>query len=130
MISTDPIFSAAGAADPGPGNAGHVLARRNQENVEIRPSELARITMLDQPDEIARKIRKAKTDPDALPDTVEALEARPEAANLLGIYAALADKPVAAAVDEFAARNFPNSKKRSLNLRPPQSGRLVPKCNA
>ena len=67
MISTDPIFSAAGAADPGPGNAGYVLARRNQENVEIRPFELARITMLDQPDEIARKIRKAKTDPTLCP---------------------------------------------------------------
>ena len=80
------------------------------------PSELARITMLDQPDEIARKIRKAKTDPDALPDTVEALEARPEAANLLGIYAALADKPVAATVDEFAGAQFSKLKEALAEL--------------
>ena len=80
------------------------------------PSELARITMLDQPDEIARKIRKAKTDPDALPDTVEALEARPEAANLLGIYAALADKPVAVAVDEFAGAQFSKLKEALAEL--------------
>ena len=80
------------------------------------PSELARITMLDQPDEIARKIRKAKTDPDALPDTIEALEARPEAANLLGIYAALADKPVAAAVDEFAGAQFSKLKEALAEL--------------
>ncbi|MEC8132688.1 MAG: tryptophan--tRNA ligase, partial [Pseudomonadota bacterium] len=80
------------------------------------PSELARITMLDQADEIARKIRKAKTDPDALPDTVEALEARPEAANLLGIYAALADKPLAAAVDEFAGAQFSKLKEALAEL--------------
>ena len=80
------------------------------------PSELARITMLDQPDEIARKIRKAKTDPDALPDTVEALEARPEAANLLGIYAALADRPLAAVVDEFAGAQFSKLKEGLAEL--------------
>ncbi len=53
------------------------------------PSDLSRINLTDDADTIAKKIRKAKTDPDALPDTMEGLEGRPEAANLLGIYAAL-----------------------------------------
>ena len=70
------------------------------------PSDLSRITMLDGPDEIAKKIRKAKTDPDALPAHVDGLDGRPEAANLLGIYAALADTPLSAAVDEFAGAQF------------------------
>ena len=52
------------------------------------PSDLSRITMLDDADMIAKKIRKAKSDPDALPASQEELAARPEAANLLGIYAA------------------------------------------
>ena len=54
------------------------------------PSDLSRINMTDDRDTIAKKIRKAKTDPEPLPSEVEGLEARPEADNLVGIYAALA----------------------------------------
>ena len=53
------------------------------------PSEMSRITMTDDADTIAKKIRKAKTDPDALPSETEGLNDRPEANNLVGIYAAL-----------------------------------------
>ena len=70
------------------------------------PSDLSRITMLDDADAIARKIRKAKSDPDALPSVEAELEARPEAANLLGIYAALADVPLADAVRRFAGAQY------------------------
>ena len=70
------------------------------------PSDLSRITMLDSADEIAKKIRKAKTDPDVLPAHDGALEGRPEAANLLGIYAALAEQSVSAAVGQFAGQQF------------------------
>jgi len=70
------------------------------------PSDLSRITMLDSADDIAKKIRKAKTDPDVLPDTETGLDGRPEAANLLGIYAALADQPLGAAVQAFAGQQF------------------------
>ena len=70
------------------------------------PSDLSRITMLDSADEIAKKIRKAKTDPDVLPENEGALEGRPEAANLLGIYAALADQSVTDAVAQFAGQQF------------------------
>jgi tryptophanyl-tRNA synthetase len=70
------------------------------------PSDLSRITMLDSADEIAKKIRKAKTDADVLPESESGLEGRPEAANLLGIYAALAEQDVAQAVGQFAGQQF------------------------
>ena len=70
------------------------------------PSDLSRITMLDDADAIAKKIRKAKSDPDALPSAEAELEARPEAANLLGIYAALAEMPLADAVRRFAGAQY------------------------
>src|SRR5579862_8680639 len=54
-------------------------------------SDMSRINMTDTPELIAQKIRKAKTDPETLPETIAALEARPEADNLIGIYAALTD---------------------------------------
>ncbi len=55
-------------------------------------SDFSRINLTDDADLIAQKIRKAKTDPEPLPNDVAGLEDRPEAANLVGIYAALADK--------------------------------------
>ena len=70
------------------------------------PSDLSRITMLDDGDTIAKKIRKAKSDPDALPSDVAELAERPEAANLLGIYAALAEIALSEAVSRFAAAQY------------------------
>ena len=70
------------------------------------PSDLSRITMLDSADEIARKIRKAKTDPDVLPESESGLDGRPEAANLLGIYAALAEQELAQTINQFAGQQF------------------------
>ena len=69
-------------------------------------SEYSRINMTDDGDQIALKIRRAKTDPEPLPDTIAALEARPEADNLVGIYAALADLTREAALARFAGQNF------------------------
>ena len=70
------------------------------------PSDLSRITMTDQADDIARKIRKAKTDPDALPETADELPGRPEAANLLGLFAALTDQQLSAVIGQFAGAQF------------------------
>ena len=70
------------------------------------PSDLSRITMLDSADEIAKKIRKAKTDPEVLPESEDGLAGRPEAANLLGIYAALAEQEMATAISQFAGQQF------------------------
>jgi tryptophanyl-tRNA synthetase len=69
-------------------------------------SDYSRINMTDDADAIALKIRRAKTDPEPLPGTVEALEKRPEADNLVGIYAALADQTREAALAQFAGQNF------------------------
>jgi len=63
-------------------------------------SDNSRINMTDDADAIATKIRKAKTDPDALPTSPAGLEGRPEATNLMGLYAALADETI----DEVCAR--------------------------
>lgn len=70
------------------------------------PSDLSRITMRDSADDISKKIRKAQTDPDPLPETVEGLEGRAGADNLVGIYAALAGKSKAEVLAEFAGAQF------------------------
>jgi len=69
-------------------------------------SDYSRINMTDDAETIALKIRKAKTDPLPLPETVKDAEARPEADNLLGIYAALADISREQAVARWAGKNF------------------------
>jgi len=69
-------------------------------------SDYSRINMTDDAETIALKIRKAKTDPQPLPETVKDAEARPEADNLLGIYAALADISREQAVAHWAGQNF------------------------
>jgi tryptophanyl-tRNA synthetase len=73
-------------------------------------SDYSRINMTDDADAIALKIRRAKTDPLPLPATVQEAESRPEAANLLGIYAALTDETMETAVAHFAGRNFSDFK--------------------
>ena len=69
-------------------------------------SDYSRINMTDDAELIALKIRRAKTDPAPLPHTMAELEARPEADNLVGSYAALAGLSREAALDGFAGHNF------------------------
>ena len=69
-------------------------------------SDYAVIYMTDTQDDIAGKIRKATTDPGTLPDSVQGLEGRAEAANLLNIYAALADRTVEQVIAETAGWQF------------------------
>jgi tryptophanyl-tRNA synthetase len=73
-------------------------------------SDYSRINMTDDADTVALKIRKARTDPLPMPESAEALETRAEAANLLGIYAALTDVTVEAARARFAGQNFSSFK--------------------
>ncbi|PWE18440.1 tryptophan--tRNA ligase [Marinicauda salina] len=70
------------------------------------PSDNARINLDDDADAIARKIRKARTDPEPLPGSVEELETRPEAKNLVAIYAALTGTSAQAVLDEFGGEGF------------------------
>jgi tryptophanyl-tRNA synthetase len=73
-------------------------------------SDYSRINMTDDVATIALKIRRAKTDPQPLPASVKEAEARPEAANLLGIYAALAEESMETVVAHFAGGNFSDFK--------------------
>ncbi len=70
------------------------------------PSDLSRINLTDDADAIARKIKKAKTDPEPLPSEEKGLEGRPEAANLVGIYAALSGMTTADVLKEFGGKGF------------------------
>ena len=70
------------------------------------PSDASRINMTDDADAIAKKIRKAKTDPDALPSEVKGLDGRPEARNLVNIYAALNDQSVEDVLRDVGGRQF------------------------
>ncbi|MHA1558436.1 MAG: tryptophan--tRNA ligase [Alphaproteobacteria bacterium] len=80
------------------------------------PSEYSRINLLDEADTIALKIRKAKTDSEPLPDSVEGLKNRPEAKNLLTIYAALCDKSLEKTCLLFAGQNFSILKKQLIDI--------------
>ena len=70
------------------------------------PSDASRINLIDTDDTIALKFRKAKSDAGELPDSPEGLTDRPEARNLVTIYAALAGEPVETVLTRFAGQGF------------------------
>ncbi|MCB2135591.1 MAG: tryptophan--tRNA ligase [Rhodobacteraceae bacterium] len=70
------------------------------------PSDASRINLTDDADTIAQKFRKARTDAEPLPDMLDGLKDRPEARNLINIYAALAEEQPAAVVARFAGQGF------------------------
>ena len=75
------------------------------------PSDLSRINMTDDTDTIAKKFQKAKTDPEPLPSEPAGLKSRPEADNLVGIYAALTEKSVAEVLKDYGGGQFSTFKK-------------------
>ena len=79
-------------------------------------SEQSRIVFTDSADEISKKIRRAKTDPEPLPSEPAGLAGRPEAANLVGIYAALSRKSAADVLAEFGGRGFGDFKPALADL--------------
>jgi tryptophanyl-tRNA synthetase len=79
-------------------------------------SDASRINLTDDADQIAQKIRKAKTDPLPLPESVEGLKDRPEADNLVGIFAALADTDAAGVLAEHGGRQFSQFKQALVEL--------------
>ncbi|MEM7243513.1 MAG: tryptophan--tRNA ligase [Pseudomonadota bacterium] len=90
------------------GTATRVMSLRDgtKKMSKSDPSDLSRINMTDDADLIAKKIKKAKTDPEALPSELEGLEDRPEARNLLNIYAALKGISAEAAIKEVGGQQF------------------------
>jgi tryptophanyl-tRNA synthetase len=79
-------------------------------------SDQSRINLSDEDDVIAQKIRKAKTDPDPLPHEPAGLAGRPEAENLVGIYAGLADTTPAAVLEKFGGAQFSTFKTGLIDL--------------
>jgi tryptophanyl-tRNA synthetase len=79
-------------------------------------SDYSRINLTDDADTIAQKIRKAKTDPEPLPTEEKGLETRPEADNLVGIYAALADRSKSEVLRDFGGGQFSSFKNALVEL--------------
>ena len=79
-------------------------------------SDASRINLTDDAETIAHKIRRARTDPEPLPETPDGLAGREEAANLVGIFAALADRTAAEVLDEYGGRGFAEFKPALADL--------------
>lgn len=92
----------------GGGTAARVMSLRDGRSKMSKsdPSDMSRVNLTDSDDDIAQKIRKAKTDPEPLPDDPALLDGRPEAKNLVGIYAAITDQTVEQVLSSFAGQGF------------------------
>ena len=92
----------------GGGVAARVMSLRDGRSKMSKtdPSEQSRIHLTDSDEQIVQKIRKAKTDPEPLPDNAAALEARPEAKNLVGVYGAVTGESVEQVLAQFAGQGF------------------------
>ena len=112
-----PGYGEEGSAVPGvftlpepiiPPDAARIMSLRDgtAKMSKSDPSDMSRINLTDDADTIMKKVKKAKTDPDPLPSEEAGLAARPEAANLVGIYAAFASKSVAQVLGEFGGQGF------------------------
>jgi tryptophanyl-tRNA synthetase len=100
------------------GPATRVMSLRDgtRKMSKSEPSDQSRINLTDDADTIALKIRRAKTDPDPLPHDEKGLESRPEADNLVGIYAALADVSKADVLKQFGGAQFSTFKNALVEL--------------
>ncbi|WP_428032313.1 tryptophan--tRNA ligase [Ancylobacter sp.] len=100
------------------GPAARVMSLRDgaKKMSKSDPSDLSRINLTDDADLIASKIRKAKTDPEPLPSEAEGLKGRPEAENLVGIYAALGEVPKDAVLTQFGGGQFSTFKAALVDL--------------
>jgi tryptophanyl-tRNA synthetase len=92
----------------GGGSAARVMSLRdgNAKMSKSDPSDMSRINLTDSNDEVAQKIRKAKTDPEPLPADPAGLAQRPEARNLVGIYGAVTGESVEQVLARFAGEGF------------------------
>ena len=100
------------------GPATRVMSLRDgtRKMSKSEPSDFSRINLTDDADAIAQKVRRARTDPDPLPADVAGLKNRPEADNLVGIYAALADTTKEAVLAEHGNAQFSTFKPALADL--------------
>jgi tryptophanyl-tRNA synthetase len=106
---TEPVIS-------GPATRVMSLRDGSKKMSKSDPSDYSRINLTDEPDTIAQKIRKAKTDPEPLPGEEAGLQNRPEADNLVGIYAALQGVSKGAVLGEFGGGPFSTFKAALVDL--------------
>jgi len=113
------------------GEATRVMSLRDgtKKMSKSDPSDYSRINLTDDADAIAQKIRKAKTDAEPLPDTVEALEPRPEADNLVTIYAALEGTTRESVLNRFAGSQFSAFKGHLVDLSVAKLGPITAEMN-
>jgi tryptophanyl-tRNA synthetase len=92
----------------GGGAAARVMSLRDGQSKMSKtdPSDMSRVNLTDSDETIAQKIRKAKTDPEPLPDNSAALDGRPEVKNLVGIYGAVTGQTVEQVLGQFAGQGF------------------------
>ncbi len=100
------------------GEATRVMSLRDgsKKMSKSDPSDYSRIMLTDSADNITQKIRKAKTDPKPLPENITELNSRPEAQNLISIFASLQDKSIEKIVSEYAGKEFSIFKKDLADL--------------
>jgi tryptophanyl-tRNA synthetase len=102
------LFVAPEPVIGGGGTAARVMSLRDGavKMSKSDPSDMSRINLTDSNDEIAQKIRKAKTDPEPLPGDPSDLNRRPEARNLVGIYGAITGESAEQVLARFAGQGF------------------------
>jgi tryptophanyl-tRNA synthetase len=110
------FFPLTEALTQGPGARVMSLRDGTAKMSKSDPSDYSRINLTDDADAIAQKVRKARTDPDPLPETPEGLEGRAEAKNLVAIYAALSGRPEADVLREHAGQGFGAFKPKLADL--------------
>ena len=100
----------------GPGTRVMSLRDGAKKMSKSEESDASRINLTDDADAIANKLRRAKTDPNPLPENKDGLTGRPEAENLLSIYAALSDRKLEEVIAEFAGKQFSEFKSALADL--------------
>ena len=100
------------------GEATRVMSLRDgsKKMSKSDPSDYSRIMLTDSADNITQKIRKAKTDPKPLPENITELNSRPEAQNLISIFASLQENSIEKIVSEYAGKEFSIFKKDLADL--------------
>jgi tryptophanyl-tRNA synthetase len=120
--SVEPVIS---------GGATRVMSLRDGANKMSKsdPSDMTRINLTDDVDVIAKKIKKAKTDSDPLPESMAALTGRAEAQNLVSIFAALADQAPDQVCASYAGQGFAGFKKDLIELAVQKLGPITTEMN-
>ena len=88
------------------------LKEGSKKMSKSEPSDLSRVNLTDDKDQIINKIKKAKTDPMPMPSTIKELEERSEAKNLIGIYASLTNSTLEKSIESFEGKNFSEFKEK------------------